>query len=32
MEPGHYGLQVFTSGSPNAAETESAIEVIELHP
>ncbi|WP_438854361.1 IPT/TIG domain-containing protein [Agromyces sp. M3QZ16-3] len=30
LEPGTYSVQVFTSGSPNAAETESAIQVVDL--
>ena len=30
MEPGSYAVQVFTGGSPQAAETESAIQVVDL--
>jgi hypothetical protein len=30
LDPGRYTVQVFTSGSPHAAETESEIRVIDL--
>ena len=31
LEPGRYAVQVFTGGSPQAAETESAIQLVDLN-
>ena len=31
LDPGRYTVQVFTSGSENAAETESELRLVELH-